>query len=57
MLPDGRLAVVLRRNHGGMVAVYNRNTGNRVWQVRLHEAHTMLYRSPSESWGTKGPRS
>ena len=55
VLPDGRLAVVLRRNHGGMVAVYDRSSGRRVWQVRLHETHTMLYRSPSVSWGTDGP--
>ena len=55
LLPGGRLAVVLRRNHGGMVAVYDRHSGRQVWQVRLHEAHTMLYRSPAESWGTKGP--
>ena len=55
VLPDGRLAVVLRRNHGGMVAVYDRTSGRRVWQVRMHETHTMLYRSPSESWHTRGP--
>lgn len=55
VLPDGRLAVVLRRNHGGMVAVYDRHSGRLVWQVRMHETHTMLYRSPSESWHTRSP--
>jgi hypothetical protein len=55
VLPDGNLAVLTKYDEGGRVAVYNRATGRRVWSVRVPMAHTMLYRSPKLSWGTKLP--
>jgi hypothetical protein len=55
VLPDGNLAVVTKYDEGGMVAVYDRATGHRVWSVRVPQAHAMLYRSPKDSWGTRLP--
>lgn len=55
ILPDGNLAVVTRYNHGGQVAVYDRTSGQRVWQVLADQPHTMLYLGPKRSWHTSYP--
>jgi hypothetical protein len=43
VLPDGSLAVALRFNNGGKVAVYKRSTGQNLWQLLLGDAHSLEY--------------
>jgi DNA-binding beta-propeller fold protein YncE len=43
VLPDGSLAVALRFNQGGKVAVYRRQTGQNLWQLLLGDAHSLEY--------------
>lgn len=55
LLPDGNLAVATRYNEGGRVTVYNRSTGAVVWKKLLSQAHSLLYRTPAESYNSSKP--
>jgi hypothetical protein len=55
LLPDGNLAVATRFNEGGRVVVYNRSTGAVVWKHLVNNAHSLIYRTPTESYNTTKP--
>lgn len=55
LLPDGNLAVATRYNEGGRVTVYNRSTGAVVWKKLMSNAHSLLYRTPAESYNSAKP--
>lgn len=55
LLPDGRLAVALRRNDGGRISVYDRSSGKEVWRHLLGNAHAVHYRSAAQSYASDEP--
>jgi hypothetical protein len=55
LLPDGNVAVALRFNDGGRVDVYDPDNGDLLWRHPLSNAHSVKYRTPSQSYGTKHP--
>jgi hypothetical protein len=50
ILPDGNLAVAMRFNEGGRIAVYNRSTGALVWKHLLSNAHSVRYLTAAQSF-------